>query len=207
MLEVLAFLGVTVFISLSGVMMPGPVFAAALAKGEENRFAGSLISVGHGIVEFPLIAIIALGMSWFITAREFRIVVGIIGGAVLLYMALGVMRDILKRKEERMEDNPFPYPPVLLGIITTATNPYFLLWWATAGAALVMLAMSFGTVVLVIFAVVHWSCDFVWYTFLSFSAGKMSEYPKASRYIMLVSGGIMAVFGVWFVVSSAGLMY
>ncbi len=45
------------------------------------------------------------------------------------------------------------------------------------------------------------------YTFLSFSAGRMSEYPKASGYILLASSAIMAVFGVWFVVSSVGLMY
>ncbi len=207
-MEVLAFLGVTIFISLSGVMMPGPVFAAALVKGKENRFAGSLISAGHGIVEFPLIAAIALGMSWFIKTPQFRIFVGAVGGAVLLYMGIAGIRNMLRKGEgeEEIKDE-FPYPPVLLGIITTATNPYFLLWWATAGAALIMMAMSFGPVVLVIFAVVHWLCDFVWYTFLSFSAERMSEYPKVSRYILLASSAIMAVFGVWFVVSSVGLMY
>ena len=205
MMEVLLFLAAVVFISLSGVMMPGPVFAAALAKGKENRFAGSLISVGHGIVEFPLIAIIALGMSRFLTTPSFRLTVGIIGGAVLLYMGIVAVRNTLRGNSDEIKVD-FPYPPVLLGIITTATNPYFLLWWATAGAALVMLAMSYGIVVLVVFAVVHWSCDFIWYTFLSISAERMSGYPKASKYIMLVGGGIMAVFGVWFVVSSAMLL-
>jgi len=188
-------------------MMPGPVFAAALVKGRENRFAGSLISAGHGIVEFPLIATIALGMSWFITSPAFRITVGVIGGMVLLYMGILAVRSTLKKGETDEMVDEFPYPPVLLGIITTATNPYFLIWWATAGAALIMMAMSFGLIVLVIFAVVHWSCDFLWYTFLSFSAEKISGYPKASGYIMLASGGIMAVFGVWFVVSSVRLMY
>ena len=188
--------------------MPGPVFAAALVKGKENRFAGSLISAGHGIVEFPLIAAIALGMSWFIKTPEFGITVGIIGGAVLLYMGIEGIRNTLNKDEgeEEIKDE-FPYPPLLLGIITTATNPYFLLWWATAGAALIMMAMSFGMVVLFVFAVVHWSCDFVWYTFLSFSAGKMSGYPKVSRYIMLASSAIMAVFGAWFVVSALEMLH
>ncbi len=47
------FLISVVSISLSGVMAPGPVFAVAIAKGSEDKTAGFLISLGHGIVEFP----------------------------------------------------------------------------------------------------------------------------------------------------------
>ena len=55
------FLVQVVTISLSGVMAPGPVTAAANAMGARNRFAGAIIAVGHGIVEFPLMILIIVG--------------------------------------------------------------------------------------------------------------------------------------------------
>lgn len=42
-----------VAISLSGVMSPGPLFAVTIAKASGDRKAGLLISLGHGVVEFP----------------------------------------------------------------------------------------------------------------------------------------------------------
>ncbi len=48
------FLGSVILISLSGVLMPGPLFAVTLKKASKSKVAGALIAVGHGIVEFPL---------------------------------------------------------------------------------------------------------------------------------------------------------
>ena len=44
-----AFLLKTIIISLSGVMAPGAVTAATIANGTRSRWAGTLISIGHGI--------------------------------------------------------------------------------------------------------------------------------------------------------------
>ena len=45
-------------ISLSGVMLPGPLTAATIAKGYNDKNAGVMIGIGHGIVEIPIIALI-----------------------------------------------------------------------------------------------------------------------------------------------------
>jgi len=49
------FLGTVMLISLSGVMAPGPLFAAAVSEGRKNMFSGFVISAGHAAVEIPLI--------------------------------------------------------------------------------------------------------------------------------------------------------
>ena len=49
------FLLSVVFISLSGVMTPGPLFVVTVAKALKDKIAGVLVSFGHGIMEFPLI--------------------------------------------------------------------------------------------------------------------------------------------------------
>jgi threonine/homoserine/homoserine lactone efflux protein len=53
-MNVLLFLLQVFIISFSGAMQPGPVTAAAIAIGGRNRYAGILLTLGHVIVEFPL---------------------------------------------------------------------------------------------------------------------------------------------------------
>ncbi|GAH55236.1 unnamed protein product, partial [marine sediment metagenome] len=56
------FLFSAVGISLTGVMLPGPLTAATIAKGYGDKNAGALIAVGHAVIEIPLIAAIYLGL-------------------------------------------------------------------------------------------------------------------------------------------------
>ena len=52
------FLASVMLISLSGVLMPGPLFAVTIQKSAKSKTAGALIAVGHGILEFPLMFLI-----------------------------------------------------------------------------------------------------------------------------------------------------
>ena len=63
--DLLSFLLSVVFVSLSGVMMPGPVFAVTVAKGYRSKVAGVLIALGHGAIEFPLMFLIYFGFTQF----------------------------------------------------------------------------------------------------------------------------------------------
>jgi threonine/homoserine/homoserine lactone efflux protein len=62
-MEFLIFLVSVVFTSLSGVMVPGPVFAVTVAHGYKNKIAGALIALGHGAIEFPLMFLIFFGFE------------------------------------------------------------------------------------------------------------------------------------------------
>jgi len=73
-------------ISLSGVMAPGPVTAAAIAIGARSRHAGALIAFGHGAVELPLIILIVFGAGRLLKLPAAQIVIGLAGGAFLLVM-------------------------------------------------------------------------------------------------------------------------
>lgn len=195
MWEPLLLLGATVVISLSGVMMPGPVTAGAIAKGAEDKKAGVKIAVGHAMVEFPIIALVALGLT-FIASWEAKAVIGVVGGVLLIYLGIQLFRPV-KKEEKR-----FPYSATMVGIMTSVANPYFFIWWATVGAALITRALKYGVLFLIIFAVVHWSCDLMWDSFLTFSShGTLDYWQKHRRKVFAVCGAIMLVFGVWFIVS------
>jgi len=55
-------------ISLTGVMLPGPLTAATIAKGYSDKHAGAWIAAGHAVIEIPLIAAIYFGLGHFISS-------------------------------------------------------------------------------------------------------------------------------------------
>lgn len=202
MTNFLLFLGSVVLISLSGVLMPGPITALTVVKGSRGWRAGSLVALGHGVVEFPLIGLIYLGVGILFQKQIVRTGIGILGGAVLIWMGIEMLINSRRAKitSEEKELNPF-----LGGILLSIGNPYFLLWWATIGASLTVQAMGFGAIGLLSFALVHWFCDLAWLQFLSwlsFQGGKFFG-KKLQIALFIICGLAMLYFGMFFLVDAA----
>jgi len=202
-MALLLFLSQVFVISLSGVMAPGPVTAAAIGMGARSRFAGSLIAVGHGVIEFPLIILIVLGAGKVLKLPAAQIAIGLAGGIILLVMGIGMLKAL--RSAERAEAPLAGGTPVLTGILLTATQPYFLLWWATVGLALATQAADLGMWAFALFAMVHWVCDFVWLSVLSWASFKGSTVlgPRIMRIVLMVCASALVVFGICFVFRAA----
>ena len=78
--EIIAFAVTVVIISSSGVMSPGPLFAANVTYGlRQGAKAGLKMAYGHTVVEFPLILLLGLGVISLDKFPEFRIIISIIG--------------------------------------------------------------------------------------------------------------------------------
>lgn len=199
----LLFLFEVVGISLSGVMAPGPVTAAAIAMGARSRYAGMLIAAGHGIVEFPLIILIVLGAGRVLKLPAAQVVIGLAGGAFLLVMAIQMLRSLQSKQEHASKFASGT--PILTGVLLSATNPYFLLWWATIGLALATTATGLGIWAFVLFAIVHWLCDFIWLSALAWASFKGSVLlgPRGMRIVLLICAGALFIFGLFFVYSAA----
>ncbi|MFZ9011332.1 MAG: LysE family transporter [Anaerohalosphaeraceae bacterium] len=186
--KLIPFLLSAIIISLSGVMAPGAVTAATIAQGTRSRWAGTLISVGHGIVEMPLIFLLMLGLHFFFEMDPVKIAIGILGGGFLLWMGCGMLRQTRRPLAE--QSGIFKSSSIRTGMLLSATNPYFLLWWATVGLNLALKAGGFGTLALVLFAIVHWLCDVVWLSILSFAA--FYTHKGAGLFSAHIQKGILA---------------
>lgn len=200
--DVVLFLIQAVIISLSGVMAPGSITAATIAQGTRSRWAGALISVGHGLVEIPLIAALMLGLHFVFEVPSVKIVIGLAGGLFLLWMGIGMLRQ--SRNPSAPSNENIRSDAVAAGVILSATNPYFLLWWATVGLNLAVGAKALGLWALVIFAVVHWLCDLVWLLILSFAAFYTNKGAGLfgrhfQKGILIFCGGALLLFGVKFI--------
>lgn len=204
-LSLALFLLSVVVVSLSGVMMPGPVTAAIVAKGHHNSRAGLWVALGHGAVELPLITLIYLGLAAFFTLTAVRTSIGLAGGAMMLFLGWQMFRSL---KEANTQANPIPYNSVTVGLVTTAANPGFFLWWATIGAALVANASAFGPPGVMAMAITHWMCDIGWDWLVSWGVFR-SRRVWSDRLRKIVFAGfavLLAGFGVWFIVSAVSLL-
>ena len=198
------FLLSVVFLSLSGVMMPGPVTAVTIWNGAHSKTAGALVAVGHGIIEIPVIVLVYFGFAQFLENDMLHITLGILGGVVLIGMAI-----ISFRSRASFESQPASSTrgPVAAGLLTTATNPYFYAWWAIVGALLITKASAFGATGVVAMGAAHWLCDASWLLLISFVVFKSRRLwtPAVHRGISLVCALTLAGFGVYFIYSGISL--
>ena len=192
-------LGVVV-ISLSGVLMPGPLFAVTVAKGHGDALAGAKVGIGHGIVEFPMMALIYFGFGSAFAYAPVKATIGIVGGAMLIIMGYGMIKARDKLAEE---GHTLPYNSYTAGIISTAVNSYWFIWWATVGAMLVSKSITFGILGFILMALTHWLCDFFWGLLVSTTVYKTKHLwgQRVHRYVFMGCGVALVGFGVWFIES------
>jgi len=200
-----SFLLSVVAISLSGVMMPGPLFAVTIAKSYRSQFAGVQIAVGHALVEIPLILLIYFGLARFFQHELVQLTLSVLGGAVLIWLGTGMFRA-RTRVIEMGKD--LPYNSVVAGVVTTTLNPFFILWWATIGSMLIMKSLNFGITGFALFILIHWLCDLVWLSFVSILVYKtQSLWGKKFQQGLFITCGLLLIgFGVWFLVSGLQLV-
>jgi threonine/homoserine/homoserine lactone efflux protein len=191
------FLVSVVLISLSGVLLPGPLFAATMEKAAKRKTAGILIAVGHGIVEFPLMFLIYFWLSQFVIPDVVPITVGLVGGLLMMYMGFQTFRNRNKNNQKYASPKT---DSLVAGIWTTAANAGFILWWLTIGTTLILNAQIFGLLGFSVFAVVHWLCDFVWYSVVAFIIFKSRRFwsEKVHTAIFIFCFAVFVGFGAWF---------
>jgi threonine/homoserine/homoserine lactone efflux protein len=197
--EIIVFLVQALVLSLSGVMAPGPVTAAAIAAGTRSRHSGSLIAVGHAAVELPLMFLILAGIGVLFESSASRMAIGLIGGVVLVWMGAGMLKDL--RTGAVGPGLTASRGPLATGFVLSITNPYFLLWWATVGLALAKDARRLGLFAFVLFTIVHWLCDLGWLEALSWTSFKGTQLlsQRRQKLVLGVCAAAMIFFGVIFI--------
>ena len=188
-------------------MQPGPVTATVITMGARNRYAGTLLAVGHGIIEFPLMVVIVLGVGRYFEMPKVQIAIGLAGGVFLILM--GIQSLLSLKTGTDVETKSLSSRPGLAGIILSAGNPYFLLWWATVGLALATQATKWGIWAFALFALTHWSVDLIWLQILSWTSFKGSTLlgRHGLRVILMLCSAALFGFGLYFVYRAVNLLF
>jgi len=202
---VLTFLLSVIVISLSGVMMPGPVFAVTIAKSYKSQFAGTQIALGHALVEIPMMLLIYFGFARFFQDEPVQLALSLLGGAVLIWLGIGMFRA---RARVIGMGKDLPYNSVVAGVVTTALNPFLIFWWATIGSMLIMNSLKFGTTGFALLIPTHWLCDLVWLSFISTLVYKTRSLwgRKFQEGLFITCSLLLVGFGGWFLISGLRLV-
>ena len=145
-MEWIGILALSFVTALSGALMPGPMLTVTLTEGTRaGHRAGLLIILGHALLEFGLVVLLLLGAKEFLQDARVSAGIGVIGGFVLGWMALGMLRSLPKLT---LETGPTGAPAggrlVWKGALVSAANPYWSLWWATIGLSMLLVATELG---------------------------------------------------------------
>ncbi len=196
----LAALGTVIVTSLSGVMAPGPMFAVTLAKSLKSPWAGVLVSLGHAVVEVPLILLVYFGLARFFENEVVSLVLGVLGGGMIMWMGISLFRA---RRAMAREGKDTTYNAFMAGILMSGLNPFFLVWWVTVGSLLLMNFLdAVGTWGLSLFIIVHWLCDLVWLSLVSVVIYRTRTFwgPKIQEWVFVALALVLLYFGGQFIV-------
>ena len=200
MQEIFGFLGLVILISASGVMSPGPLFAANVMYGlREGKISGVKMAVGHTIVEFPLILLLGVGLFSIESIPEIRTVITILGAVGLFAFAILQIRSVTKQKfnlETRSGQGPF-----VAGIFLSALNPFFIIWWLTIGLVLISESIqNFGIIGIVILFLFHIWMDYVWLFTIAIFSSKAKNYLSKRNFKIIIIGlsVVLIYFGIDF---------
>jgi len=150
--------------------------------------------------------LIVLGVGRILKLPTAQIVIGLAGGIFLLIMAIQMLKSLRSTAEQQVAVTKSA--PVLAGIILSAGNPYFLLWWATVGLTLATTATGIGIWAFVLFAIVHWLCDLIWLSALSWASFKGSVLlgPRGMQIVLMICSAALFVFGLFFIYNAAKIL-
>ena len=193
-------------IGFSGAMMPGPMFVVVVSQSPRRGWrTGPLVVLGHAALETTLVGALVFGMAEIFRNPTVMKVVAFVGGIVLLYMAIDMLRSAgkLSLREEgesagasKMMGSGNPF---WAGILTSLSNPYWIIWWATVGLGLLVLAQETGPAGIAAFLIGHLFSDLAWYTVVSSAASAGKWMPDSVyRGVIRVCGVALLFFAVYF---------
>ena len=200
MTQIFEFAIIVIVISASGVMAPGPLFTANVSYGlREGTKSGVKMAIGHTIVEFPLVILLGIGVFSLESFPEFRTVISIAGAITLFVFASVQIKNTLQNNKD-ITSIP-RQGPLFTGIVLSALNPFFIIWWLTIGFKLIsdaMLIWAFSGILVVFF--LHIWMDYVWLGGISFLASKGSRMLSNRNYkgMMIGLSLLLVYFGITF---------
>jgi len=185
-------------IGLTGALAPGPTLVATInASIAGDWTTGLKVSLGHVIIELFLVILILLGLAT--VALPYTAAIAGIGGIALI--AFGSLTIAGSRKATMRISSPQTITnPYMAGLVTSAANPYFWIWWLSIGSAMVIAGLQGGLVLVGALMIGHWSADTVWLTLVSTGVSKGRTIVSDSVYqkIMTLCGIFLILFGIYY---------
>ncbi|MBI4830996.1 MAG: LysE family transporter [Candidatus Lindowbacteria bacterium] len=204
MTNLVAIFFTSLVIGFSGAVMPGPLSTLTLKESlGRGKTAALWLATGHSFCELLMVGVLVSGLSQFMKGDPVLGAVGLIGGAMLVWMGAGALRQA--RPSLNSADNSVsvsgPHNLLVGGAAVTVANPYWFGWWLTAGLALTLSAAKAGAAGVAAFYLGHISADFLWLGAVGLLVGWRRDLFSGGIYhrIIQACGLFLVVFGLLFI--------
>ena len=150
----------------------------------------------------------ALGLLTVANETVVNVVIGSVGGSVLIIFGISQIRNIIILKPDDLKTPKSSYKYLFfIGLAFTGLNPYFIIWWMTVGAKLIINALLFaGLLGVVLMYVCHVWMDYAWLTSVAHFSKKGTNIMglKWYRPLMIIFGAVLIYFRLTFIIAAAG---
>ncbi|MDJ0622126.1 MAG: LysE family transporter [Desulfocapsaceae bacterium] len=176
-------------IALSGALMPGPLLTVTIAESSgRGMLTGPLLIIGHGLLELTVVIALLSGFAPLLLRDDIFVTVSLVGGVILLWMAFSMLRGIPHLRLDYDQKTRRSENIIITGIILSAVNPYFILWWATIGLGYIIYSTKFGIAGVIAFFLGHILADLGWYSCVSWAMVKGRRFISNTGYRRLIAG-------------------
>ena len=197
-----------IILTASGALAPGPLFFVTITHGAKSGAkSGILFSIAHTIVELTLVMLLALGLLSVTNEPTVRLAVGTAGGAALIVFGAMQIRGSLHESNETTSGPGATRNLFLIGLALTGLNPYFIVWWLTIGANLILVSLEFAGLGGVVFMYAcHVWVDYVWLTLVAAFAKRGAKILRHKWYRLMIAvfGAVLIYFGLSFLIDALG---
>jgi len=208
MKKLIAIFTTSLFVGFSGALMPGPLLTVVISGSARKGFwEGPALVLGHAVAEILIVAALAAGLSRLLKRNLVAGLIGLLGGAFLLWMGIDIIRSAwwgtVSLEQATGVEAGLQLGPIITGIVVSISNPYWVLWWATVGASYVALSLARGPLGLGSFYFGHILSDLSWYSLVALliTRGKALLSQPVYRLILLVCGFFLMALSIYFVYS------
>jgi threonine/homoserine/homoserine lactone efflux protein len=196
-------LGVLGFvIGLTGALAPGPTLIATIQSAiREGWKSGPKVTCGHIFAELLVVILIAAGIPFL--PESSSLLIAVVGGIALFIFGVLTVQSARGATLSLSSPSTGSRSPVVAGLLTSISNPYFWIWWFSVGSALLISSLASGLAGLVAFIIGHWLSDLSWFTLVSVSVHKSRVLLGDREYKLILygCGAVLMIFGIWFVAS------
>jgi threonine/homoserine/homoserine lactone efflux protein len=207
-MDPLNFAATVIILSISGALAPGPLFFVTITNGTRNGTkTGILFSIAHSIIEFTLVMLLAIGLLSVANEPTVSLAIGIAGGVALVVFGAMQIRSSFHVSDETGARVNTTRNLFLIGLALTGLNPYFIVWWLSIGANLILISLEFAGLAGVVFMYVcHVWVDFTWLTLVSGLAKRGAKILRQKWYRVLIAvfGVVLICFGSSFILDALG---
>ncbi len=189
--------------ALTGAMSPGPLLAVVIGQVlARGPLAVVYLLLGHAFLEAVLVAGLARGLGRWLKRPAVRAGLGIVGGAVLIWMGWSIAAAAGEATLAGTRGASMSALTLFLaGMGASLSNPYFTGWWATVGTGQMATLNLRGRREFVLFLLGHELGDFSWYMLVAavLTAGRGWLTDGVYQGLLWGAGAVVALIGVVFI--------